>query len=520
MALARTDLLVQDINAVGTGPFGSNFLTPPDNSLLVVAVFVMENAGTTDPSGDLTLSGGGWTYTSRAVIGDPNSFSIGLRIFTAPVTTGASMTLTLDCGPRDVFMFAFSAVAYTGYDTISPVGATATGVDNSTPDGAFSVTLSGAPAASSEVFAALGMDKESLGTTPGAAFGEIHDTQNSINGGLETEARTGSTSTTVDWVDTHTGSGAIFKLVAAAIEIKAAGAGTDPTGGPPTYLPPWLIVQLAQAVQSRSAGTTPGGQVDLDGSLAVTATITGTSQVDHNAAGDRPTTATITATGAVDHPVAGDRPVTATETGTLAITRPVDGTRPTTATITGSLDIARALSGSLSVTATETGALAVDHTLDGTRTITAGRTASLDITRTLDGTRPVTATITGDITVSTPGVVNLVGDRPITDAIAGTLAVSPGLDGSRPVTATIQATLALARALAGNRPTVATITGALDVAAPSTAIPARGTATQTSQTASLDTPTGSTITARRASTPTTPATSRLRAPNRSEVDTP
>lgn len=223
MPLVRTNLIGETAGpGFGAGVFTSSAFTPPSSSLLVVAGVVMESSGTTDPSADLTVSGGGWTYTSRVVIGSTSSYSMGVKIWTAPVSTGASMTLAFDTAARVAEFYAVSVVAYTIYDTGAPAGATGTFVDTATPDGAQSLTLSSAPASDSEVFAALAMDKENIGATPGAAFTEIHDMQvGGFFGGLETEVRTGSTSTTVDWVDAHTGAGGIFKCLGVAVEIKS-----------------------------------------------------------------------------------------------------------------------------------------------------------------------------------------------------------------------------------------------------------------------------------------------------------
>lgn len=227
MALARTDLLGQvSADNHGTGAFTTSAFTPPSSSLLVVAAYVMENIGTTDPSADMSVSGGGWTYTSRLVFGTAASWSIGLRIWTAPVSTGVSMTLALDCAARNIYCYAVSVVAYTGYDTGSPTGATGTVVDTTTPDGAQTITLSGAPATTSEVIAALGTDKESVGVTPGSGWTEVHDVQAGVQGGIETQVRTGSASTSVAWVDSHTGTGTIFKCIGVALEIKESAAGT------------------------------------------------------------------------------------------------------------------------------------------------------------------------------------------------------------------------------------------------------------------------------------------------------
>ena len=94
---ARTNLLSQISGTVGnfgTGNFTTSSFTPPNNSLLVVGeVYVENNATTTDPTSALTISGGGWTYTGQvSAVTQPTSFPTLTKIWTAPVTTGASHT--------------------------------------------------------------------------------------------------------------------------------------------------------------------------------------------------------------------------------------------------------------------------------------------------------------------------------------------------------------------------------------------------------------------------------------------
>jgi hypothetical protein len=229
MALARTDLHGAASAEINTADaYVTSSFTPPDNSLLVVAVEMLESAGSSDPTGDMTVAGGGLTFTPRVSIGGAASWSMGVKIWTAPVTTGASMTLTVDAGARIAFHYSVVVVAYTGYDTGTPVAATGTFLDESTPDGAQAITLSGAPATTSEVLAMVGMDKETVGVTPNAAWTELYDVQAGGSGGAQAQVRTGSTSTSVDWDDVHTGTGGIFKALGAALEIKAAGG----VGGP------------------------------------------------------------------------------------------------------------------------------------------------------------------------------------------------------------------------------------------------------------------------------------------------
>lgn len=228
MALSRTDLLGAISGAsgtFGTGAYTTSPFTPPNNCLLVAGVSAIENGGSTPLLTDLTIAdSAGLTWTNRVEQSAATAFSTGTRIWTAPVTTGTSMTITLDCGTRDIAEYSISVVAYTGYNTTTPTGATATGSQVggfSGPPTPASITLSPAPAATSEVFAVVGMDKNTADCTPGSTFTEIHDVENTNWGGLESEARTGSTSTTVDWTDMRPNGGAIFNYAAVAVEIKA-----------------------------------------------------------------------------------------------------------------------------------------------------------------------------------------------------------------------------------------------------------------------------------------------------------
>ena len=236
MALARTNLH-GSITAgdFGTGVYTTTSFTPPSSSLLVVFVAAIENGGADSCVTDLTVAGGGWTYTSRVQIGAGNGFTSAARLWTAPVTTGVSMTLDVDCAARNIGFYGVSIVAYTGYDTSTPIGATGSnsqvGGFTGPPD-PFSLTLSAAPVTTSEVFAGVSIDKNTAGVTPGSTFTEIHDFVNTSWGGCETEIRTGSTSTTVDWVDLRSGGGGLFDASGVAIEIKEAAAGPTFGGWP------------------------------------------------------------------------------------------------------------------------------------------------------------------------------------------------------------------------------------------------------------------------------------------------
>jgi hypothetical protein len=222
--MSRTDLLSQSSGAAGnfgTGNFVTNSFTPPDNSLLVVSVTMIENNGTTtDPRTAITISGGGWTYTKQIdEVSAPTSFPTATLQYTAPVGTGASMTLTLGAGGRAVGVWFVSVSAETGYDTATPVGTTGHFQQNggfAGPPTPITFNLAAPPASGSEVIAALGADRSTAGATPGTGWTEITDVGNTDWGGLETEARSGSTSQSVDWIDGRPATGTRTATVSTA----------------------------------------------------------------------------------------------------------------------------------------------------------------------------------------------------------------------------------------------------------------------------------------------------------------
>jgi hypothetical protein len=228
MALSRTLLRVSESAAdFGTGGYSPTAFVTSDNSLLVAIITVMQNGGATDPSSDITLSSSPTlTWTRRHYTGDATEWSRGIAIFTAPVTTGASTTLTADCGARNIWVYHAHVIGYTGYDTSTPTGATANSTGSLGTDGAASITLSGAPASTSEVVSTKlnAADSGTCYTLEGSGWTELAD-EGSDNY-IQTQVRGGSTSTTVAWQDLNNGSGTLANAIALALEIRAAVAAT------------------------------------------------------------------------------------------------------------------------------------------------------------------------------------------------------------------------------------------------------------------------------------------------------
>jgi hypothetical protein len=205
--------------------------TPSDNVLLVLAVgFLVESAGDFSNDPPLAVAGGSLTWTRRThTEEDLGGYVATHQIWTAPVTTGASMTITvtddISAATGDGIHGMWEVLEVSDYNTGDPVGASAsnTGLGN----GAGALTLSGAPASSSLVLASRFYapdGAESCNATPATGWTEISDL-NHTNPGyseLQTQRRTGSTSTGVNWDDLSSGSAAAFVSHAVALEIKAA----------------------------------------------------------------------------------------------------------------------------------------------------------------------------------------------------------------------------------------------------------------------------------------------------------
>lgn len=230
MALSRTDFGPYAATPPqGTGAFVTGSFTPPDNSLLVV-ISLFSNESDADGDTGYVLTGGSLTWTKR----DSLNFSFStnncynVQLWTAPVTTGASMTLTLTHTGIQSYSGYIFPYAYEGYDTGSPVGGTdvanATGTTQT-------LTLSSAPATDSEVIGGIVViaangDASDTTITAGSGFTLIGSPQVGTNAfaKAQTEFRTGSTSDQVTFGTTSSAGGAFQNRVFGALEIKAAAA--------------------------------------------------------------------------------------------------------------------------------------------------------------------------------------------------------------------------------------------------------------------------------------------------------
>jgi hypothetical protein len=206
----------------------SSAFTPSNNSFLVASVVVVNH----HTPGTITVSGGGLTWTRLHTFTSPNApsdYRFVQEVWTAQVTTGASMTLTVagtgTSDSSDHCRINLQVLGFTGHDVANPIGATASGSNLGAAAG--TITLSAAPATNSIVLATRGTaDNGTVNSTatPGAGWTEAFDQATSGGyGDLETMTRTGSTSTAVTWDNLAVPSGAsLWESAAFALEIKAA----------------------------------------------------------------------------------------------------------------------------------------------------------------------------------------------------------------------------------------------------------------------------------------------------------
>ena len=276
-SLTRTDFAAtSDLNGVGTGQFSTATFTPANNSLQVVAVHASAESNENMQGSDLTLSNSaGLTCTLRLTSPDPpaSTWGHGFRVWTCPVTTGTSMIFTADAGSYDIHQYVIERFEFTGHDTSSPTGATATATDNCTAtDCPVTITLSAAPASSSQVLAFTSVNGGCNGGSgcnpaPGSGWTEIHDLVDTSHswGEYQSQVRTGSTSISVSWADLNSGNRNPDGAVLGALEIRAASGG----GGGDTVPPTITITAPPNNVFTNNAATVITGSVSEPATLTI-----------------------------------------------------------------------------------------------------------------------------------------------------------------------------------------------------------------------------------------------------------
>ena len=215
--------------------------TPSNNSRVVVvstALVPYGEAGT--HSIHATISGGGltWTRHKRAYYYDSSQWASAVYIWTAPVTTGASMAVTVTYSPSssgfdggygiDVFELPDSyAVIQTFED-----GGGGGDVLSGSYDGDFST----APSSGSYLIAATSINSNTLdgsAMTPGSGWTEVSENVNAFYNS-NTQYDTGTTDTAVTWANLDPNIN--YSWAVAAIEIgEVGGAHYEIIASPGTY---------------------------------------------------------------------------------------------------------------------------------------------------------------------------------------------------------------------------------------------------------------------------------------------
>lgn len=244
----------------GTGPFTTASFTPASNSLLVVLVGACYS-GTSNNPANITMSGGGLNWTRQLAVSRANGNESGLQVWAAEVGTAAPMTLTLDEGSDSVYVYFAQVRNYASYNASSKFGGSVTSMTLSEPTGA--LTLSAAPAASSEIIAARFHNAAGFGVTsatPGAGWRELGDQYPFVGVcGLEGQMRGGSTSRQVAWTDVNDAHLGAEELIGLAIEVKA---GTTSGNRPPAIVTPQTqISSLGATVSLAISASDPDGDV-------------------------------------------------------------------------------------------------------------------------------------------------------------------------------------------------------------------------------------------------------------------
>lgn len=232
-ALALTS---QTEDTTGTISHTTAAFTPPDSCILVAHCGVVNGAGVSDVRTGMTLSGGGLTWTKRA---GPNPGLVGTytschEVWTAPVVTGASMTITYSHAGNvgsDRSRATIQVHSFISGTTAPEIGTpnTASGAHDQ-GDAGVTITLGSAPASSSIVsasryYSSNGFDPNA---TPGTGWTELADTTYNGYGALQSQYRGSSTSTSVVWNDVSTLAETAWNSSAMAIEVKEAAGGANP----------------------------------------------------------------------------------------------------------------------------------------------------------------------------------------------------------------------------------------------------------------------------------------------------
>lgn len=226
-----------NVNSITTASF-----TPTANSVLFAIgnetiKFSGDYTGDTDITDSLSST---WTLVASKS-SSPLGYSANMNVWYTIIggsPSAMTVTLTNNQGSLNSYGSGLDLVSFTGYDTGDIIGLAesfnrGTGYpNNTTGDGAWSLTLAGSPASDSYLVACIESDSVSAaGIVTGTGWTNVNNPGNHP-AAQAVQARTGTTSQAVDWNDTADASGAYYNI-AIVFEVKAAAGG----GGGGTFAP-------------------------------------------------------------------------------------------------------------------------------------------------------------------------------------------------------------------------------------------------------------------------------------------
>lgn len=222
-----------------TATVTSGSMVIPDNSLVVLITQTMRDTSDVSPL-TITNSGTAATWTERVVTpSQTDQYSQRIWFHTAYFTTGGTFTFTATAASAPPGGFSALTLLPIVYQNASTTLGVSGSANNGPTDGAWTPSLSGAPAATSDVLAAITETVSGSGNlyqTDGSGVTRL-DTANLAGVyGASVSVRTGSTTASYTWDDVLAPSSTdtiYLNPIFAALEVKQAAAGpaTHATSG-------------------------------------------------------------------------------------------------------------------------------------------------------------------------------------------------------------------------------------------------------------------------------------------------
>lgn len=226
MALTPTTFSTgyKSTTSFGTGVYTTPSFTSSDSQLLVVFLTYWKafGSGSADPLQATISDSAGLTWKFLGRVWLTADAPLGICIYTAEVTTGASMTISVDNGAVNVSSYHVHVLGFTDYRTFNPIDMIVGSGTTSTGDGAETQTLRDAPASADYTYIHLAVDCNGTVANPTwSGFTQDYQTNSGSDFGVAcTSHRTGSTSTTCAVTDVYTGGSTYFKSAMVSLIVR------------------------------------------------------------------------------------------------------------------------------------------------------------------------------------------------------------------------------------------------------------------------------------------------------------